>query len=162
MRNIEYPCLRLGDQGDDVVWLQTLVNQRLASLGAQFAQLKVDGLLGPITLKLIHYLQSLACLPIEDTVNLITWDFLEHGTESLPELSLGATGSMVWAIQQTLTSDGFNLTIDGQFGSQTADTIKTFQKHHQLMPTGIVGPLTWRQLIHLRLGNPDCYRWWQS
>jgi peptidoglycan hydrolase-like protein with peptidoglycan-binding domain len=41
------------------------------------------------------------------------------------------------------------LTIDGIFGPETEATVRVFQRDHDLVPDGIVGPKTWRELDKL-------------
>jgi len=49
----------------------------------------------------------------------------------------GDRGSAVRSIQQEL-----GITADGVFGEQTERAVKRFQRRHNLVPDGIVGPLT--------------------
>jgi peptidoglycan hydrolase-like protein with peptidoglycan-binding domain len=49
----------------------------------------------------------------------------------------GDRGSAVQKIQQEL-----GITADGVFGAQTERAVKRFQRTHELVPDGIVGPLT--------------------
>ncbi|MEO6536233.1 MAG: peptidoglycan-binding protein [Candidatus Paceibacterota bacterium] len=60
------------------------------------------------------------------------------------QLSLGATGADVSALQQFLKNLGFYTfpTITGYFGPVTAQAVSAFQSAHGLAPVGEVGPLT--------------------
>lgn len=51
--------------------------------------------------------------------------------------TIGATGSDVQEIQSLL-----GISIDGKFGAQTLQAVKTFQDSHNLVADGIVGPMT--------------------
>jgi peptidoglycan hydrolase-like protein with peptidoglycan-binding domain len=59
----------------------------------------------------------------------------------------GDSGAVVYAIQYLLRAEGYTLTADGQFGPQTAASVKNFQGAKGLTADGIVGPSTWAVLI---------------
>src|SRR6266498_4053173 len=50
-------------------------------------------------------------------------------------------------LQTELNRDGFSLIVDGLFGRDTESAVKRFQAEHRLADDGIVGPLTWAQLL---------------
>lgn len=64
-----------------------------------------------------------------------------------PTLKAGNTGENVYSIQLLLKAHGYSLSADGNFGSQTASTVKSFQSAHHLSADGIVGPQTWPALV---------------
>ncbi len=64
-----------------------------------------------------------------------------------PDVGQGSTGENVYSIQLMLQAHGYSLSIDGDFGPQTAATVKEFQSAHGLGVDGIVGPQTWPVLI---------------
>jgi hypothetical protein len=59
----------------------------------------------------------------------------------------GSKGQKVKLIQEWLVLHGFNLVIDGDFGSATDYAVKAFQKNRGLEADGVVGPNTFGQLI---------------
>jgi peptidoglycan DL-endopeptidase CwlO len=59
---------------------------------------------------------------------------------------LGDSGSGVKQIQTALVNHGYKVAVDGQFGPQTAQAVKDFQKQNGLTQDGVVGPLTWAKL----------------
>jgi peptidoglycan DL-endopeptidase CwlO len=59
---------------------------------------------------------------------------------------LGDTGAGVKQIQTALAAHGYKVTVDGQFGPQTAQAVKAFQKAAGIKQDGIVGPVTWAKL----------------
>jgi D-alanyl-D-alanine carboxypeptidase (penicillin-binding protein 5/6) len=66
-----------------------------------------------------------------------------------PILRVGANGLLVEALQRTLNermvpSPGIG--VDGDFGPQTEEAVKAFQRGNQLADTGEVGPETWAAL----------------
>ena len=65
------------------------------------------------------------------------------------ELASGANGELVEALQRTLNQhlgEKSQLSVDGDFGPATKQAVTAFQKTHNLPPTGIVGPETWKSL----------------
>ena len=56
-------------------------------------------------------------------------------------LKLGSKGKFVKELQNLL-----DLTVDGDFGLKTENAVKNFQKKHNLIEDGIVGPKTWQIL----------------
>lgn len=75
---------------------------------------------------------------------------LDDGTPSLPLLRKGSTGDQVHRAQQLLMAAGYALPrfgADGNFGNETSAAVKQFQKDHMLRPDGVIGPLTWAELM---------------
>jgi peptidoglycan hydrolase-like protein with peptidoglycan-binding domain len=67
-------------------------------------------------------------------------------------LVIGSAGSLVRDLQQKLNSLPTNLVrlvVDGVFGPKTKSRVMEFQGQNNLSPDGVVGPLTWQQLILL-------------
>jgi peptidoglycan hydrolase-like protein with peptidoglycan-binding domain len=71
----------------------------------------------------------------------------QAATYSWPDVGQGSTGENVYSIQLMLQAHGYSLSIDGDFGPQTAADVKAFQSAHGLSADGIVGPQTWPVLI---------------
>ena len=67
---------------------------------------------------------------------------------AMPTLRRGARGEAVSALQKELEDEGIEVgAIDGIFGRQTANAVRRAQRHHGLVPDGIVGPKTWGALL---------------
>jgi len=66
-----------------------------------------------------------------------------------PILHRGSTGEDVGTLQLQLTSAGFRLAIDGDFGPATELAVMQFQTQQSLSPTGIVDEATWDALESL-------------
>ena len=52
--------------------------------------------------------------------------------------------------QQLLMAAGYALPrygADGRFGNETRAAVKRFQKDHMLRTDGVIGPLTWAELM---------------
>jgi len=65
-------------------------------------------------------------------------------------LKRGMRGDDVYALQESLMELGYNLAVDGVFGSETEGLVKDFQRAAGLTPDGIVGPKTTEVLTQLR------------
>ena len=57
-------------------------------------------------------------------------------------------------LQTDLNRFGFNLTVDGMFGSETEGSVRQFQLDHHLLSDGIVGPQTWAALTETTPPDP--------
>lgn len=64
-----------------------------------------------------------------------------------PQVKKGAKGNVTRLIQERLNSVGFNLDVDGIFGTKTYNAVKVFQRNRNLTQDGIVGPKTWEYLL---------------
>lgn len=73
----------------------------------------------------------------------------EPVTPTYPTLRRGAKGDLVAQLQTLLSKDGSTLEIDGIFGGGTQSAVRAFQKRHDLVVDGIVGPKTWAELLKL-------------
>ncbi len=63
-------------------------------------------------------------------------------------LKLGSSSPIVELLQSTLKKLGiFNRNIDGIFGNNTLNSVRTFQRNFGLNPDGIVGTNTWNALF---------------
>ena len=60
-----------------------------------------------------------------------------------PLVKKGAKGNITRLLQKRLVSVGFSLTIDGDFGTNTKEKVKKFQKNRGLDDDGEVGSKTW-------------------
>jgi peptidoglycan hydrolase-like protein with peptidoglycan-binding domain len=70
-------------------------------------------------------------------------------------LRLGSRGSQVSALQQRLRNLGYDVAVDGVFGSATDRAVRSFQASNRLSTDGIVGPATQNALDNgVNAGNP--------
>ncbi len=58
----------------------------------------------------------------------------------------GSKGRWVAALQEALNAAGYDLDVDGDFGSGTEAAVRGFQRDSGLSVDGVVGPNTWAQL----------------
>jgi len=86
-------------------------------------------------------------------------------TAELPVM-VGSTGDTVIYVQRALKNCGYNLAVDGQYGTKTADCVVDYQKTFGLEQTGMVDAATWKrmqqvenfiEIAETRLGCPYVY-----
>ena len=61
-------------------------------------------------------------------------------------LQVGSSGSRVRELQELLNKQGYNLTVDGVYGSATKNAVRKYQQANKLGVDGIVGDETWGHL----------------
>jgi len=66
----------------------------------------------------------------------------------------GSIGNDVKLLQTLLNNEGFNLSVDGSFGSQTLKAVKEYQKKNGLKVDGFVGPQTSASLMSKMAQKP--------
>ena len=78
---------------------------------------------------------------------------VQAAAKARPTLREGARGSMVKDLQAGLNAVVGRqvVSVDGNFGPTTARWVRQFQKDRAIPPTGVVGTVTWEQLIAARL-----------
>ena len=77
-------------------------------------------------------------------------DSAAPGETKKPVLRRGSKGEAVKEAQAVLQRLGYDLgpcRVDGDFGRCTDAAVRQFQKDHGLAADGIVGPLTWKELM---------------
>lgn len=62
-------------------------------------------------------------------------------------LRQGSIGPSVTALQRELNAAGYAISVDGQFGPQTEQAVRSYQRSKALVTDGIAGPKT-RALLH--------------
>ena len=184
--------LRQGDSGTAVFTLQRQLNRitkdypflgkltvdgvfgsRMAATVKAFQKqfnLTADGVVGRQTWYKISYIyvsvKDLAELTSEGEVSSGT---LSDGTWGGTVLRTGSTGSSVEQLQFWLNtlaqyeSSIPSLTVDGVYGTGTANTVRAFQRKYGLTVDGVVGRDTWTELydqfrsIQSDNGTPNAY-----
>ena len=71
-------------------------------------------------------------------------------TIKLDELSFGSTGKQVKSMQQLLLANGYKLPkygADGDFGTESEQAVRSFQRDNGLVVDGICGENTWSKLL---------------
>ena len=69
------------------------------------------------------------------------------------QVSYGSKGSDVTELQKLLNNNGYNLDVDGDFGSKTQAAVKDYQQKNNLAVDGIVGTNTWGALTKANTGT---------
>ena len=69
------------------------------------------------------------------------------------QVSYGSQGSDVTELQKLLNNNGYNLDVDGVFGTKTQDAVKDYQQKNNLDVDGIVGENTWGALTKANTGT---------
>lgn len=59
----------------------------------------------------------------------------------------GQRGNTVRAVQERLSQLGYDISVDGEFGFETERALRDFQKDHQKLSDGVVGPKTLSALL---------------
>lgn len=72
-------------------------------------------------------------------------------TTEYPILKLGCKGSDVGKLQSKLSTIGYLLTVDNDFGNNTKNAVISFQKDAGLVADGIVGEKTWKALDEIKV-----------
>jgi peptidoglycan hydrolase-like protein with peptidoglycan-binding domain len=129
------PTQSLGDRGADVRAIQGL-------LGHHGFPVAIDGVFGTATRDGVRAFQAARGLPATGVVADTTWAKL------VVSLRPGSTGAAVKVLQRQLNEKrGARLPVDGRYGTATTNAVVTFQKHIGMTPHGLVGPVTWRNLL---------------
>lgn len=135
-----YTTVRNGSTGDRVKAAQCLLK------AAGFDPGTPDGIFGPDTTAAARNFQAGKGLTADGVVGAKTWTaLLSRG--STPTVQDGSTGEAVTRLQRALTAAlGRTVSIDGVFGSGTAQAARDYQSSRGLGADGIVGPATWSAL----------------
>jgi len=129
------PTQSLGNRGADVRAIQGL-------LGHHGFPVAIDGIFGTATRDQATAFQAARGLPVTGVVGETTWAKL------LVSLRPGSSGAAVKVLQRQLNEKrGARLAVDGRYGTATTNAVIAFQKHVGMTPHGLVGPVTWRNLL---------------
>ena len=142
MANVGWPQIQIGATGDAVKQAQRGLRR------TPNTTLIVDGQFGPLTETATKQFQEQTGLPVTGIVDDATWAKLPNGSP-MPTLREGSTGDAVISLQTVLTNSAlglWNVTpkgIDGEFGPNTAASVRAFQEWARLEPDAEVGQATW-------------------
>lgn len=129
------PTQSLGNRGADDRTIQGL-------LGHHGFAVTIDGVFGTATRDQVRAFQAARGLPATGVVADPTWAKL------VVSLRPGSSGAAVKALQRQLNEKRrAGLPVDGRYGTATTNAVITFQKHIGMTPHGLVGPVTWRNLL---------------
>ena len=137
-----YPTTRRGNRSNFVYLLQFILSRNGYNL-------VVDGVFGSNTESVVRQFQEKNNLTVDGIVGYNTWKYLLT-LPPYPTLRRGDSGIYVTLLQKLLESNLVSVgIIDGKFGPQTEDAVKSFQQNNNLITDGIVGKNTWSALTRL-------------
>jgi hypothetical protein len=134
-----WPIQKSGSTGEDVRTVQHLLRAHGATIAA-------DGVFGALTDAAVRSFQGAHGLVGDGIVGNATWPAL------LVTVQQGATGDAVRAVQSQIHARIGEPSVDGIFGPVTDSFVRSFQGAAELAADGIVGPLTWHELVVGHLG----------
>jgi zinc D-Ala-D-Ala carboxypeptidase len=143
---VQWPILGPGSEGAGVTTLQYMLR------AADGISLTADGVYGPATEQAVVAFQKRAEISADGVTGSQTWGKLTDGVTVPSTVRRGSQGDFVRAAQTELLEHGYldsTADVDGIFGQQTESATQAFQKATGLTNDGIVGPLTWKQLVSL-------------
>ncbi|MBV9182159.1 MAG: peptidoglycan-binding protein [Acidobacteria bacterium] len=144
------PTISEGASGPTVRWAQYLLVRRTLSYE------QIDGIFGPVTKTAVEQFQQEAHLAVDGIVGPATWAALGGDGPEPPTLSEGSHGTAVERLQTVLNegrgdfapSSNPVLTVDGDYGPQTATAVRGTQHEGGIAADGIVGLQTWALPVH--------------
>lgn len=159
--------LRPGDSGDNVRVLQYYLRV-ISQYNSTVPSVSVNGQYDDATEQAVKAFQQSRGLTQDGIVGRATWNEIYNtyrgiiaasplGADGLPlypggVLRFGATGESVSTIQRWLSllsqtyTDIPALQVDGNFGQQTDQAVRAFQRRFGITPNGVVGAVTWDAL----------------
>lgn len=164
--------LKKGDSGRYVRVLQYYLNF-LGFFNSRLPQITVDGVFGDETRNAVLTFQRVYGLTADGVVGRSTWNRIQNAYDgvvnSLPPqyksyqaliypgyiITTGAKGSVVRQLQTYINVIADNVsavprvTVDGDYGANTANAVRAIQRQNGLTPNGQVGPLTWNTITEL-------------
>ncbi len=168
----EYPgyLLKQGSTGDAVSQMQHYLNF-ISQYYKEVPLINGDGIFGVGTLDSVIQFQKKLGLDVDGVVGRQTWDKIYYIYKDIingsnkPQkeeyeypgylLKQGSRGNAITKLQTYLTAIADKYTslkkinVDGIFGKATNQAVIDFQKHFELSPDGIVGPLTWEKIVQV-------------
>lgn len=136
------PTIKQGSKGPPVEKAQDRLNDRGYNPGP------LDGIFGSRTANAVRAYQTdrtnetVQPLAVDGIVGPNTWARLDP-----PTVKRGSKGDAVKLLQHVLGHFDINVAVDGDFGSETEEAVKTFQELRGSFDAhGNVGPLTWTAL----------------
>lgn len=142
--------LKRGDQGDQVTLLQTILKSKNYDV-------TVDGNFGRGTETAVQSYQRKEGLTPDGIVGTETRARLNAGRTAAAtppagsatvgrKLRRGDQGDDVRLVQEKLKQRGFDVAVDGNYGSGTQSAVRAFQRREGLNADGVVGDLTRQKL----------------
>lgn len=134
--------LRKGAKGEDVRYAQN----RLLAHGEKLPEYGADADFGTETYLAVISFQGKHNLEQDGEIGPLTWAELEKEPKTLPTLRRGSKGQDVKDLQNKLIKLNYDLSqygADADFGGETENAVKEFQKDNNLTVNGVVDSKTW-------------------
>lgn len=148
-KNSASGILRRGMRGREVLQLQ----EQLKKAGINISKYGTDGIYGQETEQAVRTFQRQQKLKVDGIAGPVTRAALQKvvndNSKGTKTLRRGMSGKEVKELQQQLVAVGIRLAkygADGNFGKETEEAVKAFQRQEMLRVDGIVGPETWKKL----------------
>lgn len=147
--NVEYnvnQILKVGSRGAEVVKLQTKLKEQ------NYFSSKVDGIYGPLTRNAVVKFQQSNRLLVDGIAGPQTLSALYNAapkatSQTSTLLRMWSRGQAVKDLQSQLKSlNYYTSSVDGIYGSLTANAVRAFQRDNGLVVDGIAGPKTFAAL----------------
>ncbi|MGD1855256.1 MAG: peptidoglycan-binding protein [Leptolyngbyaceae cyanobacterium] len=134
-----------GSRGPAVVQLQRRLDQN------GLFPAPIDGVYGSATTQAVRQFQRIRRLPVTGVADAQTLDLLGididrlpvglthpvHGTIEAESITANSSRDDVVALQRVLRSFGFNVSVDGVYGSQTVQSVRAYQRTAGLPVNGV-------------------------
>ena len=117
--------------------------EKLAKAGMVAAGVVAGVVVTKIVVDKLHEIKA-----AKDAAAEVTPEIEPIKAEEMPVVKLGSSGDAVVTLQTKLNELGYNCgEVDGIFGQNTLNAVKAFQTAKGLTVDGIVGKLTWGELL---------------
>jgi len=145
------PFVRIGDSGPKVEAIQYLLREHDVEVDSNDnggndnddGRIEVDGYFGGQTDAAVRSFQRSSGLTVDGVVGPETWGAL------FVTVQKDDHGNAVRAVETLLNAHGLDIEVDGDFGDETDDAVRSFQQSSGLVVNGIVGPQTWEALVSI-------------
>lgn len=163
--------LKLGDTGPSVLAVQYYLAM-IADFDPAVPPLQIDGIFDEETRRSVEGFQREYGLPVDGIIGEQTWNLIYNSylaiVNALPNgvdggvrlypgqtIRLGSSGEDVRIMQEYLSriSDSYTIipkvAVTGYFGPETQEAVLAFQNEFGIVPSGLIGPITWYGIARL-------------
>lgn len=128
--------------GDTVIRsIQSTLNSRYNT------GLTVDGIYGPRTRQALIKGVQIELNRLFNAKLVVDGIFGPRTKASVPNISVGTSGYLVYLLQAALHVNGYPTALDGIFGPNTQQMVRNFQRDKGLTVDGVAGPNTFERLL---------------
>lgn len=144
--------LNMEIKSENVDSSQTAVNKNISNIQSELnnrygLNIKVDNIYGAETKKgLIKALQEELNKQFSGNLE-VDGIFGEKTKNACATIGKGAKGNITWVLQAILVCKGYNISVDGDFGTNTEKAVKDYQAKSGISVDGIAGANTFYKLF---------------